>query len=117
MTRLSSQARIGGGGFELGQMLVDVLRRGEAEDEAFEHRVGREAVGAVKARHGDLAGRVEALKVGAPVEVHHHPAAGIMRRRDDRDRLPGDVDADVGLGEARRDGREMLADEVRVACG
>ena len=69
-------------------------------------RVGREAVGAVEARLGDFARGVEAGRVGAAVDVDQHAAAGVMLRRDDRDRLLRDVDAEpeqplVDVGEMR----------------
>ena len=113
MTRLSSQARIGGGGGQLVPVAAMCARRRLAEHEAFEQRVGGEAVGAVEARLGDLARRIEAGRVGAAVEVHDHAAAGVMLRRDDRDRLLRDVDAEaeqllVDVGEVARH-------EVRVA--
>ncbi len=41
----------------------------------------------------DLACGVEPWKVGAAVEIDDHPAAGVMLGGDDRDRLPGHVDA------------------------
>ena len=91
----------------------DVLRRGFAEDQAFEQAVGGEAVGAVKPGLGHFAGGIEPGRVGAAVEVHDHAAAGVMLRRHHRDRLPGDVDAEpeqllVDVG-------EMRADEIRIA--
>ena len=58
----------------------DVLRRRLAEHEAFEQAVRRQAVGAVEARLGHLARGVEARRVGAAVEVHHHAAARVMLR-------------------------------------
>ena len=62
---------------------------------------------------GDFARGIEARRVGAAVEVDHHAAAGIMLRRDDRDRLLGDVDAEAE--QLLVDVREVLAHEVRVA--
>ena len=94
VTRLSSQARIAGDVGQLVPMRGDVPRRRLAEHEAFEQAVGGQAVGAVQARLGDFAGRIEARRVGAAVEVDDHAAAGVMLRRDDRDRLAGDVDAE-----------------------
>ena len=61
-------------------------------------------VGAVHAGAGDLAAGVEAGDGGAAVEVGAHAAAGVVRRRRDRDRLGDRVDA--GLAAARDDGRE-----------
>src|SRR3546814_16540526 len=39
--------------------------------------------------------RVKAGKIGASGKVDQHAAAGVMRGGDDRDRLPGDVDAKI----------------------
>ena len=67
----------------------------------------------MKPRLGHFARGIESRRVGAAVEVHDHSAAGVMLRRDDRDRLPGDVDPEpeqllVDVG-------EMRADEIRLA--
>ena len=50
--------RPGPGCFQLGD---DVVRNPAAEDEPFEQAVGGQAIGAVQARAGHLAGRPEAL--------------------------------------------------------
>src|SRR5205085_5417064 len=46
-----------------------------------------ETVGAVQPRLRDLARRIEARRIGAAIKVHDHAAAGVVLRRDDRDRL------------------------------
>ena len=61
----------------------------------------------------DFARGIKARRIGAPVEVHDHAAAGVVLRRHDGDRLLGDVDAEaeqllVDVGEVR-------AHEIRVA--
>ena len=71
------------------------------EDERLEQRVRRQPVGAVQAGHRDLAGGVEAADVGGAVGVGDRAAAAVVRRRHDRDRLLGDVDAEAA-GSARR---------------
>src|SRR3546814_2762332 len=43
----------------------------------------------------DLTRRIKAGKIGASGKVDQHAAAGVMRGGDDRDRLPGDVDAKI----------------------
>ena len=72
-----------------------MVRRRLAEDEAFEQRVGGQPVGAVQARLGAFASRIEAGKVAPPVAVDDDAAAGIMLSGDDRDGLPGHVDAEA----------------------
>ena len=62
---------------------------------------------------GGLADRVQAGQVGAAVQVGDDAAAGVVRGRHDRDRLPGDVDAE--LQAARVDVREVLLQELRPA--
>ena len=56
-----------------------------------------------------LADREEPRQVRAPVEVGDHAAAGVVGRRHHRDRLPGDVDAQ--LQAAGMDRREVLLEE------
>ena len=94
--------------FRLGKNILD---RGFREDQAFEQRVAGQPVGAVQAGAGGLAGGVEAGNVGARVQVGDDAAAGVVRRRDDRDGVAGDVDAQFGA--ARQDVREVLPQEFR----
>jgi hypothetical protein len=75
-----------------------------AEDEALEQRVRGEAIRAVHSRAGALAGRVETVDLGAPVEVGDDAAHGVVGGRRDRDRLPRGIAA-LG-GDARHDRRE-----------
>ena len=89
VTRLSSQARIGGGSGSSSQRARISLGRRLAEHEAFEQAVGGEAIGAVKARLGHLARRIKSRRVGPAMDVHQHSAAGIMLRGNNRDRLAG----------------------------
>ena len=119
MTRLSSHARTAGHGGQVVEVGEDVLRRRLAEHEAFEQAVRRQAVGAVEPRLGDFARRIEAGRVGAAVDVDQHAAAGIMLRRDDRDRLGRDVDAEpeqlfVDVGEVRLHELGLAVADVEV---
>ena len=68
VTRLSSQARMLRHVGKRVAVRRDVLRRRFAEDEAFEQAVGGEAVGAVKARLGDLARGIKPRRIGAAVK-------------------------------------------------
>jgi hypothetical protein len=70
VTRLASHARIGGGG-GMSSQCSSICLAAASPDEAFERRVGGEAVGKVEARLADLAGGPEAGKIGPPVEVDH----------------------------------------------
>jgi hypothetical protein len=63
-------------------------------DHAFEQGVGGHAIGAVQPGIGHLADGIEAGDVGLAVVVDHHAATGVVGRRDDGHRLPGDVDTD-----------------------
>ncbi len=56
-----------------------------------------------------LADSVQAWHIGVPVAVDHHAATGVMRCRDDWDRLASDVDGK--LQAALVDGREVRFDE------
>jgi hypothetical protein len=94
VTRLSSQARIGGHGSGSSSQLASDVPPPPRRTPGIRAGCWSQAVGAVQARLGDFAGGIEARRVGAAVEVHHHAAAGVMLRRHDRDRLPGDVDAE-----------------------
>ena len=60
---------------------------------------------------GHFSRRPQAGKVGARMEVHHNPAAGIMLRRNNRDRLLGHIDAKAH--QLLMDRREMLAYKFR----
>ncbi len=62
-------------------------------DQRFQERIAGQAVGAVQAGAGHFAHGVESRNLRLPVHRRHHAAALIMRRRHDRNRLPGDVDA------------------------
>ena len=75
----------------------DVGERSEggaaAEDEALEQGVRREAVRAVDAGAGALAGGVQARHVGAAVEIGDDAAHRVMGRRRDGDRLQRRIEA------------------------
>src|SRR5581483_947234 len=75
--------------------------------------VRREAIRAVEARHRDLARGPETRARGAAIAVGDDAAAGVVRRRDDRDRLARRVDP--VLPAAREDRREALLEEVARA--
>ena len=87
VTRLSSHGRIGGRRGHLVEMAADMRGGRLAEHEAFEQRVGGEAVGAVQPRLRAFARRIEAGQIGAALEIDDDAAAGIMLRGHDRDRL------------------------------
>jgi len=65
---------------------------GLAEEKEFRQRVGGEAVGPVQPTFGAFAGGIEPGQVGAAGQIDHDPAAGVMLRRDHRDRPLGHVD-------------------------
>ena len=60
---------------------------------------------------GGFADRVQVGDVGAGVAIGDHAAAGVVRRRHDRNRFAGDVDAEFQA--ALVDRREVLLDERR----
>ena len=91
-------------------MRGDVVGRRLPEHQAFEQRVGRQPVGAVEPRLGHFARGIEPGRIGTAVDIHQHPAAGIMLRGDDGDRLRRDVDAQPD--ELVVDVGEMLTDEL-----
>src|SRR5690349_12939930 len=65
--------------------------------------------------HRNLAGGEEAADVGSARRIRERTNATVMRRRDDWDRLGGDVDA---VGEtALMDVRKAPPDEVGAAMG
>ena len=107
------------------QQLLDVLRGAVAPHQPFQQRCGCQPVGAVQPGATDLAHRVQILDAGAAPLVHRDAAARVVRGRHHRDRLLGDVDADlqafgVDVREARRDGvgrhvRREIEQDVRVA--
>src|SRR5690606_4490771 len=90
----------------------DMLRGGLAEDEAFEQAVRGEAVRAVETALGYLTRGIKAWKVGAPIEVDQHSAAGIMLRGYHRYRLPCHVDTE--RQQLFMNVREMSGDEIRI---
>ncbi len=88
-----------------------MLGRRFSENETFQQGVGRQAIGSVKAAFGHFASGIEAGQVGAAIKVDDDAATGIMLRRDDRDRLLGDVD--VEIEQPGINGREMMPHEFR----
>ena len=62
---------------------------------------------------GDFARGIKARCVRAAVEVHHDSATGVVLRRNDGDRLLGDVDAEAE--QFFVDVWEVPAHEIRVA--
>ena len=80
-------------------------------DQRFQQRIARQPVGAVQPRAGHLAHGVKPGDLRLAVHVRHHAAALVMRRRHDRDRLLGDVDAVAQAGLV--DVRETVDDEPR----
>ena len=95
---------------EAADVAVEVAHHAVAEDEALEQRVRGKAVGAVHARAGDLAGRVEAGHRGAPPDVGHHAADGVVRHGGDRYEVAAQVE--IVLGEQAGDARKA----ARAAC-
>ncbi len=77
------------------------------EHQAFQQGVAGHAVGPVQAGVGGLADGVQAGQVGAGLRVHEHAAAGVVGGGHHRNRLGGDVDAE--LQAALVDGREVLS--------
>ena len=94
--------------------LENVLCGSGGEHQAFEQRIAGQPVGAVQAGEGDFTDCIEAGQVGAGAQVGDDAAAGVVRRRHDRDGLAGDVDAQFQA--AGMDVREMLLQESRPAC-
>ena len=88
----------------------NVVDRSFRENQAFEQRIGGQAIGAMQAGAGGFAGDIEAGQVGASAQIADDAAAGVVRRRHDRDRFAGDVDAQFEA--AGMDVREVFADEI-----
>ena len=84
----------GRGGREVVPARHNVVGNSLAEDEAFEDRVRREPVGAVQPRLCHFACRPKARQIGTAIQIDHHAAARIMRRRHHRDRLNGAIDTE-----------------------
>ncbi len=89
-------ARVGDAGRR--DVLGDALR----EDQALEEGVGRQPVGAVHARAGDLAARVEPRHRRPAAQVRTHAAGGVVGGRRDGDEVGDRVDA---VGAAGREDR------------
>lgn len=110
VTWLASQLRQAFRHGRAGQALEHVGGGRAGIDEAFQQRIAGHAVGAVQAGEGGFADGVEARHVGMPVLVDEHAAAGIVSGRHYRDRLLGNVDAEVQA--ALVDGGEVRLDEL-----
>ncbi len=91
---------------------LDGLRGGAGKHHAFQQRVARQPVGAVQPGAGDFADGKQARQVGAPGQVGQHAAAGEVRGGHHRNRLLGDVDAQ--LQAVRQDVRKVLVQELRA---
>ena len=72
---------------------LDVAGHAGAEHHGLEQRIGGKPVRAVRASRGHLAASPQAGDGGAAVRVGEHAAHMVVRRRSDRDRLTGRVDA------------------------
>ena len=55
-------------------------------------RIAGEAIGAMQAGAGGLAGCIEPRNGGSRMQVRDNSAAGVVCRRNDRDWITGDVD-------------------------
>ena len=64
----------------------------------------------MQAGEAGFANRIQARHVGATLLIDHHAAAGVVRRRNHRDRLFGDVDGKFEAAFVHR--REVRLDEV-----
>ena len=89
------------------------------EDAGFEERVAGEPVRAVQPGAGDLADGIEPAQRRRPIFVRLHAAALVMRRRDDRDGLPRDVDPEsearlVDIGKALAHELRRLVRDVEI---
>ena len=91
---LSSHSRIARRGSRTtgARYSADACAAARRKHERFQQRIARQPVRAVNARHADFARGVQPLDGGPAIDVRHHSAAGIVRRRDDGDRLRGDVE-------------------------
>ena len=93
----------------------NVARGGPGENQALQKRVGGKPVGAMQPGKGTFADPVESVEVGAPPEIGHDTAAGVMGG------------GHHGHGRARHvvavfkttcvEGGKMLLDETRPAMG
>ena len=79
---------------DMGYLADGVLGSAVGEYQGFQQGVRCQAVGTVQAGAGAFAGSVQVLDAGAGVAVHHDAAAAVMRHRDYRQQVFGDVDAD-----------------------
>ena len=93
------------------QALQNVFRRRPTVYQALQQRIRRHAVGTVQTGIADLTDGVQPVEIGAAVLIDHHAAAGVVRRRDDRDRLSGQIEAQ--RQQLLVDHREVLGDELR----
>src|SRR5271166_855222 len=80
------------------------LRASSGQNQRFEERVAGEPVCAVQTGAGYFADCKKSPHGGGPFQVGLYAAALIVRGRNDRDRLPGDVDphADTGFINVRK---------------
>ena len=85
------------------------MRGACAEDQAFEQRVGGQAVGAVDAGAGGLSGGVEAGQSGAAEEVGADAAHQVMRGGADGDEVAAEVER-----VARQDGADAGKAVVQI---
>ena len=90
---------------------ADVLGHGAREDQALQERIAGQPVGAVQPRAGGFADCVQARQVGSAGQIDDDAAAGVVRRRHHRNRLPAHVDAEFQA--ARQNGRKAGAEERR----
>ena len=94
-------------------------------DQRFQQRIARQPVRAVQAGAGDFADGIKAGDLRLAIHIRQHAAALVMRRRHDRDRFLGDVDAVLQAGlvnvrktfddEARRLVRDVEQHVIRAA--
>ncbi|CAI8828920.1 hypothetical protein EMIT0P291_10693 [Pseudomonas sp. IT-P291] len=99
----------GGGHRNSGQLFENVCGRRAGINETFKQRVAGHAVGAVQAGETGFANGVQTRHVGAALLIDHHTTAGVVRCRDHRNRLPGDVDGKFQAAFVHR--REVRLDE------
>ena len=94
-------------------------------NDGLEQRIARQPVRAVQAGAGHFTDGIEPRNLGFAVHVRHDAAALVVRRRNDRDGLPGDVDPVLEAGlvdvrkplenKLRRPVRDIEHDEIRAA--
>ncbi len=92
----------------------NILRGPGAEHHRLEQRIGGKAVGAVRARRGDLAAGPQAFDRGPRIPIGEHAAHVVVRRRRHRDRLPPRVDA--GRPAGGEHGRELRGKVRQLAA-